>query len=66
MTNSAASWEYGARSDLDATILRATYTSWGFSTMTPFYIRDSRIANSQAGRCPDWYRGPANSYGEGI
>jgi hypothetical protein len=31
IASSAASWEYGARSDWDATISSATYTSWGFN-----------------------------------
>ena len=45
MTNSAASREYGARSAWPATILSATYTSWGFNTMTS--ILHSRIANCE-------------------
>src|ERR1035437_8073579 len=50
MTSSAASWEYGARSAWPATILSATYTSCGFSTIT--FILHSRIANCECGFLP--------------
>jgi hypothetical protein len=46
--NSPASSAQGARREFAATIFKATYTSCGFSTMIPFYIRESRIANISA------------------